>query len=207
MQSVNLYLPEYRPQREWLSLEHGVIGLVAFLAVMLALQFHKMNDLRVLNQQVAALQQREAAAKQRVETLKLRIRKSEKERLQSQITDLQAAIANRSEIINVISSNVLGNRQGFSGHLFALGEKRVDELVVSHLVLNQGGQQVELQGTTRKPESVPLYVHRLQQSPEFAQAKFGILTIKEIGNAVQFRLGGMDDLNDAATSSKDARIN
>jgi cell division protein FtsB len=207
MQSVNLYLPEYRPRREWLSLEQSVIGFLVFIGVMLTLQFHQVNDLRVLNQKVAALQQSEAAAKQRVETLKLRIRKSDKERLQIQITDVQAAIANRSEIINVISSNALGNRQGFSQHLFTLGEQRVDQLVVSRLVLNQGGQQVELQGTTRKPESVPLYVHRLQKSTAFAEAKFGFLTIKEVGPAVHFRLGGVGDLNDTLPASTDARIN
>lgn len=190
MQSINLYLPEYRPKREWLSLRGSLIGLALFLVAMMAMHWNQSLNLQQLTEQVALLQQQESSVKQQVEELKNRASRSNKQVLKQQIDSLRAAIANRNAIKQVMSGNSLGNQEGFSQHMYVLGEKRVDDLVINRFAITHGGEYVELEGFTSKPSSVPLYIHELQQVYVFSRAKFGFLSIQEDGGAARFRLSG-----------------
>lgn len=190
MQSINLYLPEYRPKREWLSLRGSLIGFALFLVAMIAMHLNQSQNLRHLTEQVVLLQQQESTIKQQADELKNRASSSNKQLLKQQIDSLRAAIANRNAIKQVMSGNSLGNQEGFSQHMYVLGEKRVDDLVINRFAFTRGGEYVELEGHTRKPSSVPLYVHELQQTPVFSRAKFGFLTINDEGGLARFRLSG-----------------
>lgn len=190
MQSINLYLPEYRPKRELLSLRHSAILFAVFIALLIGMQVNKGHQLQQLNQAVAALQQQETGIKQDIDELKKKASNSDKHRLQKQAQELRVAIANRNAIKKAMSGNSMGNQRGFSEHLYVLGEKRTEDLVVRRFVLSRGGEYIELEGTTGRPSSVPLYVYRLQQSPVFVDAKFGSLTISDAGGLAHFRLSG-----------------
>lgn len=190
MQSVNLYLPQYRPRREWLSLQYSLIGFAIFLAVLIGMQLHKGHQVNELNEQVAALELRESTLKQQIDELKKKTLSSDQHRLQKQAQGLRMAIDNRNAIKKIISGSSMGNQQGFSQHLYALGDKRPQDLVVNRFMLTRGGDYIELEGVTSNPSSVPLYVHQLQQSPVFSIAKFGLLSIKESGEQAHFRLSG-----------------
>lgn len=190
MQSVNLYLPEYRPKREWLSLQTSVIGFVVFVVVIAVLHFTQSQHLQQLNQRIAELEQQEQAVKQQVEQLKQQAASTDPSGLQQQATQLRAAIDNSNAIKKVVANNTMGNQQGFSQHLFTLGEKRATNLVLNHIALNRGGDYVQLAGSSRSAAEVPLYVHNLQQTPVFASAKFGFLTITERDGIAHFRLSG-----------------
>lgn len=190
MQTVNLYLPEYRPKREWLSLENSLIGFALFLMAMSALHLSQSQNLESLNQKVALLQQQEADVKQQAEQLKNKASTSDRKRLQLQVDELRAAIGNRNALKKILSGSSLGNQSGFSEHMYTLGEKRTQDLVLNRFVLTRGGEFVELEGLTRTPSSVPLYVHELQAAPVFLNAKFGFLTIDDVAGLARFRLSG-----------------
>jgi hypothetical protein len=190
MQRINLYLPEYRPKREWLTLDQCVLGFAVFVITLAALYRHQNSLAIQARWQAESVQQQQEEKQQRIEQLSKNTRVSDKAHLQAEIQELRAAISNRQAIINVISSNDLGNKIGFSQHLFSLGQQRLDDLVVQRLVLTQGAKNVELEGVTNTPASVPLYVHRLQQSPPFSESKFGALAIRKTGEMIHFSLGG-----------------
>lgn len=190
MQSVNLYLPEYRPKRDWLSLKNSAIGFALFVLIMSLLHINQSRSLQQLEERVAQLLQREVVIRAEAESLKKSVVNSDKSGLQKQAQELRAAIANRNAIKDVISISAMGNQVGFSNHLYVLGEKRTQDLVLERFMLSRGGEYLQLEGTTKSPAAVPLYVHSLQQSPAFSQTKFGFLTINDRGGLSQFRLSG-----------------
>lgn len=191
MQSVNLFLPEYRQKREWLSLQSSIIGCVVFLVVMTAVHLGQSLQLHKLHQSVVALEQQELALNQQVEQLKTKLAAhGDPSGLKKQAQQLREAIENRRAIETVIASTAMGNQQGFSRHLFVLGEKREAGLVLNRIALRRGGEYVELAGSSRSAAAVPLYVHNLQQSQAFTAAKFGFLTITEREGLALFRLSG-----------------
>lgn len=191
MQSVNLYLPEYRHKREWLSLQASIIVCAVFLLLMTTLHVGQSLKLHKLQQSAAALEQQELALTQRIEQSKTKLAAhGEPSDLKKQAQQLRDAIANRQAIESVIASTAMGNQQGFSQHLFVLGEKREAGLVLNRIGLRRGGEYVELAGSSRSAAAVPLYVHNLQQSQAFAAAKFGFLTITERDGLALFRLSG-----------------
>lgn len=207
MQTVNLYLPEYRPKREWLSLRYSLALFMSVVAVLIGMQIDKSRQLQQLDQRVAVLQQQEAAVKQQIDELKKKVSSSDKPRLQKQVQELRAAIDNRGAIKNVMSGDSMGNRRGFSEHLYVLGERRSEDLVLKRFLLSYGGEYVELEGITDTPSSVPMYVHRLQQSSSFRDAKFGALTISELGGLAHFRLsGGGSNEGDALQLHSDKKL-
>lgn len=191
MQSINLFLPEYRQKREWLSLQSSVIGCVVFFLLMATVHLVQGSQLHKLQQSAAALEQQESELEQQVEQLKTELAAhGDPTGLKKQAEQLRAAIENRKAIQDVIASTAMGNQSGFSQHLFVLGEKREAGLVLNRIVLRRGGDYVELAGSSRSAAAVPLYVHNLQQSQVFAAAKFGFLTISEREGLSLFRLSG-----------------
>ena len=190
MQQVNLYLAEYRPRREWLSLEYCAAGLMLFLFAMIAMNVFRYYELGSIKQHVTVLEQREAALKAEVKGIKQTASASNKNALQTEVEQIRAVVENRNAIKEIMSGNSMGNRTGFSSLMFTLGDKQVDDLVVDHFKFSQGGVYVALEGVAKRSESVPLYVHQLQKTLEFNAAKFGFLTITESAGLARFRLSG-----------------
>ncbi len=178
MQQINLYLPEFQPNREPMRSIHMLWGLAGFLILLVLFSFYTVNTNK---QRALALD----SSRQQLEATKSRLAQLEQQRpqqdlaqLDADILHLQSELQRRQQIMGVIVDKKLGNNSGYSAHLFALGQQSLDTISLQAFSLQQGGGYVEFAGTTLAADQVPLYIQRLRTQPAFAEASFGVLRIK-----------------------------
>ncbi|MGV8836060.1 MSHA biogenesis protein MshI [Cellvibrio sp.] len=182
MQQINLYLPEFQPNREPLRSVQMLWGLGLFVVLLMIVSALSANANR---ERELALEQSRAQLQQ----LKEQITQLEQQRPRNNLADLDGQIVQltdeldrRGQIFNVIANKNLGNNTGFSAHLQALGRQSLDTLSLSVFSLQQGGNYAEFAGKTRAADQIPLYIQRLRSEPVFTQAAFGVLNIEPVQN-------------------------
>jgi len=191
MQQVNLFLPEFRPKKEWLtaaSLASVVIGVIVLFIV-----FHllAMNNLQRLKAQVMELENRQVVAQNQLDSMKARAKPFQDNQLDSQLKYLRAALKSRRQVEQIIASQNLGNAAGFSVPMEALARHSFDSIALERIRLSRGGKYLQFKGYTRQPEDVASYVQRLQEDESFSYTRFGLLTLgkKEAAREHSFSLG------------------
>lgn len=182
MQQINLYLPEFQPNREPLRSLQMAWGLGLSFLLLIIVSAMSANTNR---EREAALEQSRAELQQ----LKEKINQLEQQRprnnlaeLDAQIIQLTQELDRRAQIFKIIANKDLGNNTGFSAHLQALGRQSLNTLSLSVFSLQQGGNYAEFAGKTRAADQIPLYIQRLRSEPAFNQAAFGVLNIEPVKN-------------------------
>lgn len=191
MQQINLYLPEFRPRQDWLSLKFSVVYLAVLFVCMVLYQVIVISSKNHWREQVAALEAQQDSVQQQVDKLK---KKSASESLASyeqQASTLREKIKNREAIAAVIGGQAFGNRHGFSAHLRSFSDSWLNGVVLSGFSLKQGGKYASLSGEASEAELVPLFIGRLRNSEVFSQTQFGLLSLQETATAtIQFATSG-----------------
>lgn len=183
MQQINLYLPEFQPNREPLRSIHMLWGVVIFTVLLISASFMSAQQNR---QRADAIEQNRF----RLEQLKVQVTQMEQQRPKNNLAELDAqAVAlseelnRREQIFQVIANKNLGNNNGFSAHLEALGRQSLDTLSIEVFSLLAGGNYLEFAGKATAVDQIPLYIQRLRAEPVFAQSAIGVL------NAVPLQAG------------------
>ena len=205
MQQINLYLPELRPQHNWLNAKAAGLITAAFVVLMLVIQLisswqaHSLES-RAEQQQVAL-----AELQARVDKLQPANVAATDQALEKTIADLEAAIAVREKVGRIISGQNMGNAKGFHASLQSLAREASADLALEHFTLSRGGNYVEMQGKARSAEAVPLYLQRLKSAAAFGQTRFGLLSVsseQSDGRNLDFALGYDNVYKPAAVGTK-----
>lgn len=194
MQQINLYVPELRPRREWLSATDSVYACVAFLAILVLIYVSELGALQRIEQKVAALQAQEQRLQTTVTELKQKPPSNRKAELEQEIASLREAITNRQQIEALLSGRNLGNKEGFSPFFAAISGAIPDTLSLHAFDLKKAGQLANFQGVSKSAHAVPLFLQQLQHSEAFAKSVFGPLRIEEQGQYLAFKVGAEEDL-------------
>ena len=153
----------------------GVLALV--LLLMGGYQSWRARGLQAeqqrLNAQVAELTQRMQQLQQQIEAQRV------DPALQQEETRLQRVLARKQRILDLILDETLGNTAGFSAHLEALARSDDDSLWLEHILLDNGGHRVHLQGQSQAPDRLPDYIARLGRQPAFARVAFNYLVVQK----------------------------
>ncbi len=178
MQQINLYLPEFQPNREPLRSIHMLWGLGAFIFLLVLTTIYTVHQNRqrseVVAQQLAQLEQLKTSAvhlEQQRPTMNLA-------ELEVQAAKLVEELKRREQVYHIIADKDLGNNAGFSGHLQALGRQSLETVSLEAFSLIAGGNYVELAGKAQTVDQVPLYVQRLRSEAVFSQVGFGVLNAR-----------------------------
>lgn len=182
MQQINLYLPEFQPNREPLRSVQMLWGLGIFLVLLMIVSLLSASANR---ERAQALE----ASRAQLEQLKTQVAQLERQRPRNNLADLDEQIVRltqeldrREQIFTIIANKNLGNNSGFSAHLQALGRQSLDTLSLSVFSLQRGGNYVEFAGKTQSADQIPLYIQRLRAEPVFAQSAFGVLNLEPVKN-------------------------
>lgn len=185
MQQINLYLPEFRPNREPLRAVHMLWGILGLIILLGLFSGYSSYQTRQLEQEL--LQEKLALETLQLELQKLALQPSSRQihQLDSDIERLQLERSRREQILTVISRQDLGNSNGFSSQMEAMARQSLSTLALESFSLQEGGSYVEFAGVTRQPDQVPLYLQRLRGEPSFAAVRFGVLNVeRKAANAV-----------------------
>lgn len=196
MQQINLYLPEFRPNREPLRAIHMLWCGLALLILLLAFSFYSHNQQKRLSEQLAQEQASLQTMQSQLQLLSAKKPAQASAELDVKIAQLQKSLQRHLQILSMISHQDLGNDKGFSSQLSALGQASLQTVSVESFSLQRGGKYAELSGVTRAADQIPLYVQRLRRDASFAEVGFGVLNIerdKEQSGVLKFSLAKAGD--------------
>lgn len=83
----------------------------------------------------------------------------------------------KSRVLDLLSGESVGNTEGFSGHLAALGRRHPRDLWLDRIVIGDGGRRLALRGLTLDADLVPRFLHELQREPGLAGTAFASFTL------------------------------
>ena len=167
-QQINLYLDEFRVDKDPISA--GLIGntLAAVLVVMLTIASWDLNEQRLLGNELAALRETLAEETRKTEELDEQLtRRSQNTELTDRLTEAEARYAAGLQIREFLSETNLGNVDGFSGYFKDLSRASIDGLSITAFQFTDGNEQATMSGQVRDSAIVPRYVQNIEsgQSP------------------------------------------
>jgi len=177
LQQVNLYLPELRVKREWLtaaSLLASSVGVVVVYVIIYAVSNHNLQKLK---QQVVTLESQRTIAEAQIEKIKTRAKPFLGNEVEAQLQYLYAALRSRKQVGAIIEGQNLGNINGFASAFEALARQSMNSIALEKISLSRGGQYLQLRGQTTRPEDVATYIQKLQSEVTFKRASFGLLSV------------------------------
>lgn len=161
-QQVNLYQPIFRKEKKIFSTQtllQACLILVVALGLIYGYGRWQVHSLAVqldrARVQATQMQQRVAEI-QRVSPAR-----TPDPRLIAHNRRLQTELAHKQRVMATLADRALGNTAGFAPYFAGLARQHVDGLWLTGLTVAGGGAQLELRGSTLKPELVPRYLQRL----------------------------------------------
>lgn len=191
MQQVNLYQPILRKQEKVFSAKTLLQGNLLVVVGLVLLYGYTAMQTRTMQAQLSQVQQqRDAQTKQLAELIKQYPPKAKDESFSRRIEQAQGELQHKRRLLAAVSKLGLDGKRGFSEHLNGLARQDLPELWLQRIFLQQG-KQVELDGSARQAEAVPLYLQRLSQEPAFSGTAFHSVEIarhEELADQIRFSL-------------------
>ena len=171
-QQINLYLPELRPNREWLTAGRLVRTAAAALVVMILLSSWNYWQRSSLQQQLVAAQTDLAAQTARTEQIERdAASRSSNEALLRDIETRELRLAQSQELLDFLRNTTLGNSTGYSEYVKDLSRASFDGIWLTEFRISGGSDSVFLRGNALQTAMVPDYVGRLSGSQSSLQGR------------------------------------
>ncbi|MBF0159653.1 MAG: hypothetical protein HQL58_09000 [Magnetococcales bacterium] len=217
---INLFQKElFAVQNDWLDASK------AFWIVLAALFFVLIGSATLwlqsysLSREADQLQSQEKQLYDRLTQLASALPANEEDpALVGRIAQLEADIKIKKQVLELLSGQRIGNRQGFSGQFIKLAQNTFPDLWLTQLQLLDGGRQLVFVGRTLKSASVFDFVKQLTDEGVFKGVQFpyfqmNLAQAAEPGAAAQIRFGLATQLDALLTvwqedlSQKEAEAN
>lgn len=171
-QQINLYLPEFRPRKDWLNAARLLQGLVVVLVVMVLISAHGQWRLSQLATEREMLQQQLSSLSSETQALERRVnQRGGDERLQREVATREARLIQTRDMLEFLKTITLGNTEGFSEYLKDLSRASFSGLWLTEIGLADGGDTVSLQGRVEQSAMVPDFVGRLTNNGSVLQGR------------------------------------
>lgn len=95
----------------------------------------------------------------------------------SELKRLEGEAEDKSRVLSLLSGQSVGNTEGFSEYLAALGRRHPEGLWLDRIRIGDGGQHLTLRGLTLNAELLPQFVRALQDEPVLAGTGFATFTL------------------------------
>ncbi len=177
MQRVNLYLPELRTKKEWLTANTIALSVVGFCLLMVVAVVFTKQGLKDYEEKVAVLENQKRGAETRVNRIKNMSRSSNSYQLDRRLSHLKRSVVAREQIGQIIQGQNLGNEAGFAMSMNQFAKHSSRSISLDHIRISRGGNFVEMEGVAKVIEDVPLYIQLLRQEESFTDVQFGLLSI------------------------------
>ena len=177
-QQINLYLPEFRKEKDPLAVINMLVIIGVFLGVLALVSAAKMYGVYRLNQDVAAKQGVLQTARNNTNTLVDSYGvQSEDPRLAEEVVQLEENLKGKRALLTFLDGHDIGNTGGFSEFLADLSRFHVEGLRLTAINLREGGKSVVLHGEVNRAENVPMYLQNLRNGESYSGKTFETLRI------------------------------
>lgn len=93
---------------------------------------------------------------------------------------VQALLAARQEVMDVLDSGKAGSSSGFSGFMVGFARQIQADLWLTGFSISAGGEEIEIRGRLLDPAKLPGYVQRLSGEPVFHGRRFAALDMHSV---------------------------
>lgn len=189
---INLYGAEFRPKRQWASLNQMAliwgICLLLLAGVGLFYGWQQQGVSRELAQLQAVLEVKRGEAQRLDAEL---ARHQADSQLQQQLVNKQEELGAKQGLMQQLGSLSLQKSQGYAGVMADLARLRDPHLSLQRIEINDG--HINLSGLADRSQDVPAWVNRFKQTPSLAGKQFGELTLsRDKGGQLAFQLSGIE---------------
>lgn len=195
-QQVNLYQPIFRRQQRVFSAVSMVQSVAVIAVALLTVYGYGFWQLQDLQTEADLLANRESAYSLQLAGLGTSSGFMQRETLERSLRSLAASLESRQELIDAIDKVSLGNADGFSATLSALGRQRESRLWLTGVQINGSTNSIVLSGRSTSPGLVPDYLLSLGDEEALAGQRFeqmrmqrsdesGEIEFQVLGEAVQ----------------------
>ena len=192
---INLYQPSCYPKREKATFKQFIFFTAACLIIAATAQLFMNRQLQQTQQQ--ELQQKDVIDNKQKQLMALvsELQKNrapeskirEQRTLQDEIAAKQRLLASLGEIeFEVVS---------FSQLMKGLSLASINSISIDHFSIIDG--RLNIAGQAKKGDSVPLWLAKIQTTPELADIAFEQLTISESDNGFLFQLSNAPEVKNA----------
>jgi len=182
MQQINLYQPSFRQVRQFVSIGVMVSSVVLFLLLFAGYYGYISWQLQQQTARVQLIETRVAEQQQRVAEMEKQFPvRTKSALLEKQLAAFEQTRAGKQQILNMLNSGVVGNNDGFSAYLEGMARRRIDNLWLSNIVINGGGERMRIEGSTLKADLLPKYIQQLSMESAFSGREFAIFSMSRSG--------------------------
>ncbi len=161
-QSVNLYLPELRPQVDWLSWQRFLLVVLLSIGVVVALAASGLWERSQRQQTLVALEAliaQETAIAESMESAL--IESATDQNLVQEVAVREQSVATLSATLETLRAVNQGNLLGFATYLKNLSRASSEGLWLTRIAISNGGQNALLEGYALESALVPAFIERL----------------------------------------------
>ena len=189
---INLYGAEFRPKRQWASLNQMALvwgfALLLILLTGVGYSWQQQQVSRALAQRSAELELKRSEAQRLDAEL---ARHQADPRLQQQLVNKQDELTAKQGLMRQLGSLTLQKSQGYASVMADLSRIRNSNLSLQRIEINEG--RINLSGFAGRSQDVPAWVNRFKQTPSLAGKQFGELTLsRDKEGRLAFQLSGIE---------------
>ena len=188
---INLYGAEFRPKRQWASLNQMMLvwgcALLLILLAGVGYSWQQQQVSRALAQRNVELDLKRGEAQRLDAEL---ARHQADPRLQQQLTNQQDELTAKQGLMRQLGSLTLQKSQGYASLMADLSRIRNSNLSLQRIEINEG--RINLSGFAGRSQDVPAWVNRFKQTPSLVGKEFGELTLsRDKEGRLTFQLSGI----------------
>ncbi|MGL6363726.1 PilN domain-containing protein [Aeromonas veronii] len=188
---INLYGAEFRPKRQWASLNQMALvwgfALLLILLTGVGYSWQQQQVSRALAQRSAELELKRSEAQRLDAEL---ARHQADPQLQQQLVNMQDELTAKQGLMRQLGSLTLQKSQGYASVMADLSRIRNSNLSLQRIEINEG--RINLSGFAGRSQDVPAWVNRFKQTPSLVGKEFGELTLsRDKEGRLTFQLSGI----------------
>ncbi|MEG0009279.1 MAG: PilN domain-containing protein [Aeromonas sp.] len=189
---INLYGAEFRPKRQWASLNQMALAWGLCLLLLAAVGLWYGWQQQGVNRELAQLQAMLEVKRGEAQRLDAELARHQADgQLQQQLTNQQEELTAKQGLIQQLGSLSLQKSKGYAGVMADLARLRDPRLSLQRIEISDG--HINLSGVAERSQDVPAWVNRFKQTPSLAGKQFGELTLsRDKGGQLAFQLSGIE---------------
>lgn len=162
VQQVNLYLPELRPTRDWLTGMRLLQAIVLMLVLMVVFAAWKTWQRGSLQEELAVTQASLQEQTRRTEQLERELAgRATDPSLLREMNTLELGVTQSRELFEFMSTTTLGNLRGYSVHMKDLSRASFPGLWLTEFNIRGDASYVRIRGGAQQAAMLPDFVGRL----------------------------------------------
>ena len=175
-QQINLFQPIFRKERKILSFVTMVQICLIVIAALLAISGYSWWQTLSLKHNLVDLKQQHQSRLAQLNKVAHEVAKMKnRDQSQSQISRLERELEAERHILAVLDGRHLRQIKGFSSYFESFSRQVVQGMWLTGFDVADGGQSVQIRGSSTEPELVPRFLQGLSKEKQLQGTEFSVL--------------------------------